>query len=91
MIPKRLRRKPADPLEINLTLSFNYGNAPEDRVTVVDGKNIPLVGSVFASRDRIVRAFTKLLVKSGLSQPKVVDELLPVLRILKKRRVKKST
>lgn len=85
MIPKRLRRKPADPLEVNLTLSFNYGDKPEDRVTVLDDKKIPLVGSVFASRDRIVRAFTKLLVKSGLSQPKVVDELLPVLRVLKRR------
>lgn len=90
MIPKALRRKPKEPLEINLTLSFNYGDTPQDRVTVVDGKNIPLVGSVFASRDRILRAFTKLLIKSGISQPKVMDELLPVLRVLKRRAKKPS-
>lgn len=85
MIPKVLRRKPKKPLEVNLTLRFNYGEQNTDSITVINDKKIPMVGSVFESRDRILRAFTRQLFASGLAQPKVMSELFPALRLLKRR------
>lgn len=89
MIPKRppdKAKKPRQPLNVELTVRFNFGDSPEDAVTVVDRRNIPMVDSVFKSREAIVRAFVRLLVKAGLAQPKVMGELLPLARVLRRKR-----
>lgn len=80
-------RRPAEkePLEVQLTLAFRFGEEPGDRVVMIDNRSLPMVGTVFDSRDAIVRNFTKLLLQAGLSQPKVLRELVPVLRILQRR------
>jgi hypothetical protein len=77
------RRKQREPLEVRLTMRFNFGDSPEDSVTVMDDRRVPMVGSVFESRDRIIRGFTVLLLKAGAAQPKVARELVPLLRLLK--------
>lgn len=76
------RRREREPLEVRMTMRFNFGDTPEEAVTVMDDRRVPLVGSVFDSRDRILRAFTMILVKTGLAQPKVAKELFPLIRLL---------
>lgn len=79
----RLRRR-AEPLEVKLTLRYRFGDEPDDTVTVMDDRAIPMVDSVFKNRDRIVRALAMTLVRAGITRPKVVSELVPGLGLLKK-------
>ena len=76
------RRRAQEPLEVRMTMRFNFGETPEEAVTGMNDRRVPLVGSVFESRDRILRAFTVMLVRTGMSQPKVAKELIPLLRLL---------
>jgi hypothetical protein len=80
--PRRRRRN--EPLEVKLTLRYRFGDEPDDTVTVMDDRAIPMVDSVFKNRDRIVRAFAMTLVRAGITKPKVVRELVPGLRLLRK-------
>jgi hypothetical protein len=82
---KRGRRN-AEPLDVELTVRMNFGDTPDDAVTVIDNRKIPMVNSVFHYRDKIVRGFAMLLVKTGLAQPKVASELLPLLKLLRRPR-----
>jgi len=77
---RRLRER--EPLEVRMTMRFNFGDTPEEAVTVMDDRRVPMVGSVFESRDRILRTFTVLLMRTGMAQPKVAKELIPLLRLL---------
>jgi hypothetical protein len=77
------RRRQREPLEVRLTMRLNFGDTPEEAVTVMDDRRIPMVGSVFESRDRILHAFTTVLLRASLAQPKVAKELFPVLRLLR--------
>ncbi|MGQ0529295.1 MAG: hypothetical protein ACT4PG_05620 [Panacagrimonas sp.] len=79
------RKLAADaPLDVDLTVSFRFGEEARDKVTVIDNRRVPMVGSVFESRDLVVRNFVRLLLKAGVSQPKVLAELLPALKFLRK-------
>lgn len=80
--PRRRRRD--EPLEVKLTLRYRFGDEPDDTVTVMDDRAIPMVDSVFKNRDRIVRAFAMTLVRAGITKPKVVRELVPGLGLLRK-------
>lgn len=84
---KRQRRKrEQEPLDVGLTLRFKFGDEPDDTVTVMNDRRIPMVDSVFKNRDRIIKSFVGLLVKTGLSQPKVTREIFPAARLLRLRR-----
>ncbi|WP_022975119.1 hypothetical protein [Nevskia ramosa] len=80
--PRRRRRN--EPLEVKLTLRYRFGDEPDDTVTMMNDRAIPMVDSVFKNRDRIVRAFAMTLVRAGISKPKVVSELVPGLGLLRK-------
>ena len=71
------QRRPDEPLQVNLTVSFRFGDGADDRVTPIRRRRIPMVNSVFQNRDRILRTFVGLMFKVGLSSPKVVGQLLP--------------
>lgn len=86
MIAKGRNRRRHDPLEIQMTLCFKFGSEPTDVITVMNNKSVPMVGSIFEHRDRVVRGFTALLVKNSLSSPKVINELFPVFRAMRKRK-----
>ena len=73
-----------EPLKVNMTLRFRFGDQPEDQVTVMDGREVPMVGSVFRYRDKILRGFARLLVNSGLKTPRVVRELMPAMKLWRK-------
>jgi hypothetical protein len=78
-------RRPRPPLDVHLTVRFRFGEEASDQVTVMDDRRIPMVDSVFKSRDRIVRGFVALLLKTGMTQPKVARELFPVLKFLRRK------
>jgi len=65
----RERRRRKEPMEVILTVKFNFGEHERDAVTLVQERRVPLVGSIFDNRDRIAREFLRLLVKAGARQP----------------------
>ena len=75
-----------EPLEVDLTLVFRFGDEPGDAVTVIDNRRVPMVGSIFDSRDAILRGFVRTMLKAGMTQPKVLAEVLPALKLLRRRR-----
>ena len=66
-------------------MRLRFGDAEDDRITMIERQKVPMVHSVFENRDRIVRQFVKLLVLGGVRSPRVVRELNP-LAIRKRRR-----
>ena len=83
-VDAKARHRRDEPLEVKLTLRYRFGDEPDDTVTVMDDRAIPMVDSVFKNRDRIVRAFAMTLVRAGITKPKVVRELVPGLGLLRK-------
>ncbi len=81
-------KRARQPVDVRLTVAFRFGDDPGDHVTVMDDRRIPMVGTLFESRDAILRGFTKLLIKAGTRQPKVAAELLPILKLLRPNRRK---
>lgn len=82
--PSKSQRKSREPLDVRLTFKINFGETPADAVTVMNERRVPMVNSVFEHRDRIVRTFAMSLVRVGLSQPKVVREVFPAMKLLRK-------
>lgn len=80
------RSRKDEPLDVELTVSFRFGEEPGDKVTVIDNRSVPMVGSVFDQRDSLMRGFVKLLLKAGLTQPKVLAQLVPALKLLRRGR-----
>ncbi|MBI3171312.1 MAG: hypothetical protein HYZ32_01805 [Hydrocarboniphaga effusa] len=78
-ILSRFRRK--QPMEVMLTFKMNFGDRPEDALTLIKNQRVPLVGSVFENRDRIARGLVHLLIKAGAKQPRVWN----AMRTLKHR------
>ncbi len=83
---KKPQKRRPQPVDVHLTLKMNFGDSRHDAVTVIDNRRVPMVGSVFSYRDRIVRGFAMLLVKTGMAQPRVARELFPLLKLLRRRR-----
>lgn len=71
---------------MRVTLRFKFGDKPSEVVTMMDDRRLPMIEGVFKSRDRILRGFVLLLLRAGAAQPKVARELVPLLRLLKRRR-----
>ncbi len=84
-IAKRRRRRTPEPVEVRLTLRYRFGDEPQDAVTVMDDRAVPLVDGVFKNRDRILRAFAMTMIRAGATQPKVLREMLPALSLLRRR------
>ncbi|WP_245732377.1 hypothetical protein [Solimonas aquatica] len=87
---KRGRRaaRSKEKLDVQLTVRFNFGDEPRDHVTVINQRSVPMVGSVLVNRDRIVRGFLSLLLKTAMLQPRVVRELFPYLPLRKRPQAK---
>jgi hypothetical protein len=85
-VKEKRSRLEKEPLDVSLTVRFNFGSAPDDVITVLDDRRVPMVDSVFKNRDRIVRGFVSLLLKSGFKSPAVAHEIFPVIRLLKRKK-----
>jgi len=83
-IPSKRQPRASEPLELRLTVRLKFGDSAADSVTMMDDRRIPMVDSVFKSRQRILRAFALLLVKAAAAQPKIAREILPWLRLVKR-------
>lgn len=79
--PRRKRRRDPEPLDVQLTVRFNFGAEAEDHVTVVDHRSVPLVGGIIANRDRVLRGFVNLLLRTAMAQPRVAREIFPLLAL----------
>lgn len=73
--PRRKRHQ--EPLSVALSVSLRFGEAAEDRVTVIDNRRIPMIGGLFDNRDRILRGFMGLLLRAAVIQPRVAGQLFP--------------
>ncbi len=80
------RRREREPLEVRLSLRFTFGDEPGEHVQMIEDRQVPLVGSVFDNRDRILRSFAMLMLRAGMVQPKVISELFPAYRLLTRLR-----
>ncbi|MES2885792.1 MAG: hypothetical protein V4709_13375 [Pseudomonadota bacterium] len=82
--PAKPPRKLREPLDVRLSFKINFGDTPADAVTVMHERRVPMVNSVFDQRDRIIRTFAMSLLRVGLAQPKVVREVFPAMKMLRK-------
>lgn len=85
---KSERLKKGQPLEVELSVSFKFGAEPDDLITPIRQRKVPMVDSVFKNRDRIMRQFAALLFKTGMASPKVVGRVLPVPSPLRRQKKK---
>lgn len=85
MQEKRSSRK-KEPVDVNLTVKFNFGDEADDAITILNDVRVPMVDSVFNNRDRIVKGFVSLLLKSGLKSPAVTREIFPIVKLLKRKK-----
>lgn len=85
---KRSRRK-QEPLDISLSVSFRFGDEPDDRLTVMDQRSIPMVGTIFDKRDAVMKGFAKLFIKAASMRPSVAAEFVPFLSTITPRRRRK--
>lgn len=72
---KRDRRR--EPLKVELNVVVKTGDDPEDRVTIVDDREVPMVGSVFEYRDRIMRFSVGMIWRVVATSPAVYREVVP--------------
>lgn len=84
----RAPRRSKQPLEIRLSMKVRFGDDVAESVMLMQDRRVPMVNSVFENRDRILRSFTMLLLRAGMSQPKVMREVFPALRLFSKARPK---
>lgn len=84
----RAPRPAKAPLDVRLSLKVRFGDGVDETVTLMDERRVPMVNSVFDNRDRILRGFTMLLLRASMTQPKVVREVFPALRLFNKARPK---
>lgn len=74
---RRSRRQ--QPLRIELSLAVNVGDEPEDRVTILNEREIPMVDSVFRYRDRITRFGIGMVWRVVARSPAAYREIVPSL------------
>lgn len=76
------------PLKVELNVVVRTGEEAEDEVTIVDHRNVPMVGNVFAHRDRIMRfsvgMIWRVIAKSPAAYREVVPSLFQYLSALKR-------
>ncbi len=86
----RRRRGRKEPLDVQLTVSFRFGDEPGDQVTMIDQRSVPMVGSIVANRDRVIRGFVGLLMRVAVTQPRIAGQLFPIGKLLPRRKKSKK-
>ena len=52
---RRRKRREVEPLKVNLTVAVRFGEDDEDRVVLLDDREVHMIGSIFRYRDKIAR------------------------------------
>jgi len=89
-IAKSWRAKRHEPVTVRLTVRFKFGESKNDTMTMIDDREISMVGGVLEYRDRIMRGFATLLLRAAAAKPGLTRELLPLSGLLRKQRGKRS-
>lgn len=76
----RRRIKPDEPLEIFVSFTVRTGKGPEHCHQILDHQRVPMVGTVFDNRDRMMRFLAVNMVKIAALQTEVARSLMPVIR-----------
>ncbi len=82
---KRRSRRQAEPLKLKLTVAVRFGEDEEDRVVLVDDREVFMFDSIFRYRDLIARYTVTGLFRAAMLQPKVAAKLFPTLRARRKK------
>jgi hypothetical protein len=75
---------------MQLTVCVAFGPDEEDRVTVIDDREVWMVGSIFAYRDRIAKLAMGTLIRAALLQPKVAAKIMPGLAGVARRAARRA-
>lgn len=90
MADSKPRRAQRPPLRVQLTVCVAFGPEEEDRVTVIDDREVWMVGSIFAYRDRIAKMAMSTLIRAALLQPKVAAKIMPGLAGVARRAARRA-
>ncbi|RZO85988.1 MAG: hypothetical protein EVA65_03370 [Oceanococcus sp.] len=82
---RRRKRREVEPLKVNLTVAVRFGEDDEDRVVLLDDREVHMIGSIFRYRDKIARYTVTGLFRAAMLQPKVAAKLVPALRTRRKK------
>ena len=82
LTPRQRRLKEREPLDVRLSFVVRTGDDPGDTLTVLDEKEIKMVDSVFKYREKSQRFLAITLVRVAATNKKVMQEIVPALRLL---------
>ena len=68
-----------EPLQVNLSVAVRFGEEEDDRVVLMEDREIKMVGSIFRYRDKISKFMVTGLFRAAMLQPKVAAKLFPKL------------
>lgn len=77
---ERSKRRKPEPVDLRLSFVVRTGDEDEDVVTILDEKELKMVGSVFQYRDKAARFLAMSLVKVAATNRKVFRQVVPGLR-----------
>lgn len=77
---KTRRNRKQEPLDLRLSFTVRTGDEPEDVVTIMDERELKMVGSVFQYRDQAARFLAMTLVKVAATNRKVFTQVVPGLK-----------
>ncbi len=83
---KRSERRSKEPLAVKLTVAVRFGEEEEDRVVLIDDREIQMVGSIFRYRDKIAQFMVTGLLKAAMLQPRLASKLMPGLKTLQRKK-----
>lgn len=69
--PRTRNVRNPDKLDLQLSFSVRYGDAPDEQVVFMDERDMKMVGNLFQYRDKILGHLGKSLVKVAMLQPKI--------------------
>ena len=75
--PSLFKRKPKEPLKVHLSVAVRFGDEEDERVVLMDNREVRMVGSIFRYRDKMARFMVTGLFKAAMLQPKVAAKIFP--------------
>ena len=81
----RRSRKQPEPLRLNLSVTVRFGDEEDERVVLMDDREVKMVGSIFRYRDKIARFMVTGLFRAAMLQPKVAAKLFPKISGLRSK------
>lgn len=76
---RRQRREP-EPVDLRLSFTVRTGDEEDDVITIMDERELKMVGSVFQYRDQAARFLAMTLVKVAATNRKVFRQVVPGLK-----------